>query len=278
MSEARTVSAEVEVAVDPATAFSAFTGEMNLWWVRGPINFFDAARAVAVTCESGVGGRLLEVYDETAGDSLELGRITVWQPGERLAWQSSVDDVAIDVRFDPTEGGTMVRVLASIPAGGQDRGGTMWLRVVPPWFGAWCARRDAAPREPADLGRLGVAVSYAKPATAARWLASVFGFETPGVLPDDDAGRHWIEFRVGNCSLIIERQDGARQDGARQDGGASTHVTWVFVDDLDSHFARAQAGGATIVEPVRQHGYRSYVADDLEGNRWRFAQARPTMR
>ena len=273
MSEARTVSAEVEVAVDPPTAFGAFTGEMNLWWVRGPINFFDAARAVAVTCESGVGGRLLEVYDEAAGDALELGRITVWQPGERLAWQSSVDDVAIDVRFDPTEGGTMVRVLASIPAGGQDRGGTMWLRVVPPWFGSWCARRDAAPREPADLGRLGVAVSYAKPATAAHWLASVFGFETPGVLPDDDAGRHWIEFRVGNCSLII-----GRLDGARPEGGTNTHVTWVFVDDLDSHLARAQAGGATIVEPIHQHGYRSYVADDLEGNRWRFAQARPTMR
>jgi hypothetical protein len=40
MSEARSVSAEVEVAVDPSPAFGAFTGEMNLWWVRGPINFF----------------------------------------------------------------------------------------------------------------------------------------------------------------------------------------------------------------------------------------------
>ncbi len=42
MSEARSVSAGVEVAVDPPTAFGAFTGEMNLWWVRGPMNFFDA--------------------------------------------------------------------------------------------------------------------------------------------------------------------------------------------------------------------------------------------
>ncbi|HLQ56051.1 MAG TPA: hypothetical protein VK162_17490 [Streptosporangiaceae bacterium] len=61
MSAARSVSAEVEVAVDAPTAFGAFTEEMNLWWVRGPINFFDSARAVAVTCEPGVGGRLLEV-------------------------------------------------------------------------------------------------------------------------------------------------------------------------------------------------------------------------
>jgi uncharacterized glyoxalase superfamily protein PhnB len=55
-------------------------------------------------------------------------------------------------------------------------------------------------------------------------------------------------------------------------------VPWIFVDDLDGHFARAQAGGATIVEGIHQHGYRAYVADDLEGNRWIFAQARPTMR
>ncbi len=273
MSEARSVSAGVEVAVDPPTAFGAFTGEMNLWWVRGPINFFDAARAVAVTCEPGVGGRLLEVYDEVSGDALELGRITVWEPGRRVCWQSSVDDVVIEVRFDPTAGGTTVRVRASIPADGADRGGTSWVRVVPPWFGAWCARRAAAPRQPQDTARLGLAVSYAKPATAARWLASVFGLETPGVLPDDDAGRHWIEFRVGNCSLII-----ARLAGDRPEGAPVTHVPWVFVDDLDGHFARAQAGGATIVEGIHQHGYRAYVADDLEGNRWTFAQARPTMR
>ena len=49
--------------------------------------------------------------------------------------------------------------------------------------------------------------------SAARWLASVFGLETPGVLPDDDAGRHWIEFRVGNCSLIIARLAGDRPEG-----------------------------------------------------------------
>jgi uncharacterized glyoxalase superfamily protein PhnB len=273
MSEARSISSEVAVAADAATAFGAFTDEMNLWWVRGPINFFDAARAVAMTCESGVGGRLLEVYDQAAGDALELGRITVWQPGERLAWQSSVDDVLIDVRFEPTADGTLVRVLATIPADGTSRGGTAWVNVVPPWFGTWCARRDTAPRQPEDLARLAVAVYYAKPATAARWLSSVFGLRTPDALPEDDAADRWIEFRVGNCSLIVFRLDGERPEGA-----VCTHVPWVHVDDLDSHFARARAGGATIVEDIHQHGYRAYVAEDLEGNRWTFAQARPSMR
>jgi hypothetical protein len=96
---------------------------MNLWWVRGPINFFDSARAVAKVCEPGVGGRILEVYDAATGEGLEVARITAWHPGERLAWRSSVDDVEVEVRFEPTASGTLVRVLAAIPSGGADRGG-----------------------------------------------------------------------------------------------------------------------------------------------------------
>jgi len=50
------------------------------------------------------------------------------------------------------------------------------------------------------------------------------------------------------------------------------------VDDLDAHFTHASAEGAKIIEPIHQHGYRAYEAADLEGRRWTFAQARPTMR
>jgi uncharacterized glyoxalase superfamily protein PhnB len=61
MTEARTVSSEVEVGVAPATAFTAFTEEMDLWWVRGPINFWsDGGRVVEIRCEPGVGGRITE--------------------------------------------------------------------------------------------------------------------------------------------------------------------------------------------------------------------------
>src|SRR6516164_3750596 len=156
------MSRQLRVAVDAQTAFRAFTAEMDLWWVRGPINFFDAARAVAKVCEEGVGGRILEVYE--SGDPLEVARITAWEPGVLVAWDSSVDDVRTEVRFTPTPSGTLVRVTATIPDGGADRGGTSYVRVVPPWFGAWCARRADAPRTPAELARLAVAVYYPKPA------------------------------------------------------------------------------------------------------------------
>jgi uncharacterized glyoxalase superfamily protein PhnB len=266
-------SVSVSVEVDPATAFSAFTEELDLWWVRGPINYFDATRAIEMRCEPGVGGRLLEVYDEATGAGRELGRITVWEPGVRLAWKSSVDDVEIDVRFVPAVAGTQVTVEATIPDGGADRGGTAWVRVVPKWFGAWCARRDTAPRPQRELARLAVGVYYAKPATAARWLASVFGFESPDPLPEQPEGEYghpWIEFRVGNCSLMVFKLEGPVLEPA-----PPTHVPWVFVDDLDAHLARAQAGGAKIVHGIRQTGFRAYTAEDLDGHQWTFAQARP---
>jgi uncharacterized glyoxalase superfamily protein PhnB len=278
MSEDRSRSSTVEVAADPVTAFAAFTEELDLWWVRGPINAYDSGRLVEMRCEPGVGGRILEVYDADTGDGLELARITVWEPGSRLAWKSSLDDVAIDVRFDPSEAGTVVRLEASVAEGGEDRGGSSFVAVTPAWFGAWMRRRDRAPRQLRDLGRVALTLHYARPAAAARWLADVFGFESPSPLPqgddpltDDKYGFPWIEFHVGNSSLIVEQLEGPPGDDA-----PITHVPWVFVDDLEAHFARVRENGARIAEEIKTHGYTSYVALDLEGRPWRFGQARPT--
>jgi uncharacterized glyoxalase superfamily protein PhnB len=275
-----TVSSAVEVAVDPDTAFAAFTGELDLWWVRGPINHHASGRALAMRCEPGVGGRLLEVYDDAAGDALELARITIWEPGKRLAWQSSIDDVGTDVTFEPAGDGCVVRVQARIPAGGHDRGGTSWVRVTPKWFGPWCARRDSAPREVRDLARLALGVSYARPAAAARWLADAFGFTSPDPLPEGadplpetSHGHPWIEFRLGHSSLMIFKLEAEPQPHP------PTHVPWVYVDDIAGHYERARTGGATIVTELGSPwGLPFYVAADLEGHQWMFAQARPTMR
>ena len=277
MSEARSRSSTVEVAADPLTAFTAFTDELDLWWVRGPINAYDSGRLVEMRCEPGVGGRILEVYDADTGEGLELARITVWEPDKRLAWKSSLDDVNIDVRFDPSPSGTVVRLEATVAEGGEDRGGSAFVSVTPSWFGAWMARRDSAPRELRELARFGLTLHYARPAAAARWLTQTFGFESPNDLPegedplsDDKYGFPWIELHAGNASLVIEPL------ADPVDHGTVTHVPWVFVDDLGAHFEQARENGAEIVEDIEHHGYTSYVALDLEGRRWRFAQARPT--
>lgn len=277
MSEGHSRSSEVEVAADPLTAFTAFTAELDLWWVRGPINAYDSARLVEMRCEAGVGGRILEVYDLESGEGLDLARITAWEPGEHLGWQSSLDDVRIDVYFEPVADRTLVRLEATVPAGGRDTGGSSFVSVAPPWFGAWMRKRDATAREPHDLARVALTLHYARPAAAARWLADAFGFESPSPLPvaddssSEDQGGTWIEFHVGNSSLMIEPLAGPPVDHAQ-----ITHVPWVFVDDVEEHLRHARAGGAAIVEGLSGHGFTSYVARDLEGRCWRFAQARPT--
>jgi hypothetical protein len=42
--DGRAVSSSVEVGVDPDTAFTVFSAELDLWWVRGPINHHAAGR------------------------------------------------------------------------------------------------------------------------------------------------------------------------------------------------------------------------------------------
>ena len=161
MTDIRSVSSEVEVGADPATAFLAFTEELDLWWVRGPINFWsDAHRVIEVRCEPGVGGRIMEILDSPdSGEVFVRARIAEWEPPERLCFDSAQDDVSTEVTFTPTTSGTLVRVLHSVPAGGDDNGGTSWSRVVPRWFGDSVGRRDRCPprgrrRCSAVLGRL----------------------------------------------------------------------------------------------------------------------------
>jgi uncharacterized glyoxalase superfamily protein PhnB len=262
-------SAAVEVSLDPLGAFTVFTAEIDSWWVRGPINFFDASNAVEMRFEPGVGGRILEIYDEASGAALELGRVTVWEPGARLAYRSSVDDTEVDVRFEGVEGGTRVRVTQSLVPGGE-RALLFWPRVLR-WLVPWCRERDGAGGGTRELARLSVAIYYEDPAAAARWLARVFQLGSWAGIPAEGEEPLWIELHVGSVAVFLFRREGESTETS------PTHALWVYVDDLDSHFAHARANGARIVSGIETHGYRGYVAEDVEGRRWTFAQARPTM-
>jgi uncharacterized glyoxalase superfamily protein PhnB/uncharacterized protein YndB with AHSA1/START domain len=282
VTEAQSVSSEVQVSVDPATAFRIFTDELDLWWVRGPINFWsDANRVIEVRCEPGVGGRIMEVLDAPdSGEVFVRARITAWEPPSRLCWDSAQDDVFTEVSFTPSGSGTLVCVRHTIPADGDDRGGTAWSRVVPRWFGDWIARRDRVPHEVRDVARLSLGVRYAKPVAAAHFLADAFGFGSVDDLPDEEHdpdvgyGYHWIEFRIGDALVHVFPLTGERRGPPTE-----THVPWIYVDDLDGHYARAKAAGAVVIEePHPFPGSMVYVAADPEGYHWRFSQARPTQR
>ena len=267
----RSASASIVVGLDPLRAFTAFTDEIDSWWVRGPINFVDSSRAVGMRIEPGVGGRVLEIYDEAGGDVLELGRITAWRPGERLTYRSLVDETAVDVVFAAVENGTRVQVTQTV-LGDEERALLFWPNALR-WLATWCDERERSRTARGEIARVSIALYYEDPAAAARWLERVFQLQSWSGVPAGDEDPLWIELHHGNVALLLFRLE----DGALADQPV-THEPWVYVDDLDAHFAHAKTSGAAIVSEIQQHGYRSYAAEDLDGRRWSFVQARPTMR
>jgi uncharacterized glyoxalase superfamily protein PhnB len=256
------MEATVEVEVEPESAFEAFALEMDQWWGNGPIDAWSFTRTVGRRIEPGVGGRVLEVYED---DVLELARITRWEPGRRLTWESCIDDVTIDVHFDATATGTLVRVEGHVPDGGRGGAGLSVVRVVEQWLPRFF-ERGRRPWPP--VGRLAVFVRSPKAATTARWLRDAFGFTPTGDLDGaDDAPSEWAwhELRLGSAMVVVAHGD---VPAAR-----SSVEPLVFVDDLQAHLIRAEAAGATIVRPIVDHGFASYEADDVDGRRWTFAQA-----
>jgi uncharacterized glyoxalase superfamily protein PhnB len=261
------VHKSVEVPIPPEEAFRIFTQEFDAWWVRSPTTFFDGARAREMRIEAGVGGRVLEVYGDD--DALERGRITAWEPPSRLVvdmWDGS----EATFTFDAEANGTRVAVTHSPPAGVEpDSSVAGTLDAMVSFFADRARDPGARPWNERDLPRLSPLLHYRDPIAAAHWLVTGFGLEgrppERGQLPRDFP----IPLRLGIAAVIIVGSDEVR---------SHDHGVYAYVDDLDAHFARARGAGATIVRDITTHGDRSYVAEDLEGHHWTFAQARPTQR
>jgi uncharacterized protein YndB with AHSA1/START domain len=107
----------VVVAVAPAVAFEIFTNEIDLWWRRGPRYRFLDRNPGTLCLETRLGGRLFESFPADSGAHvIEVGRVTVWEPPERLVltWRahdfSADESTEVDVRFEPAGAGTQVTV------------------------------------------------------------------------------------------------------------------------------------------------------------------------
>jgi activator of Hsp90 ATPase-like protein len=103
----------VEVALNPMIAFAVFTEEIGRWWRPGPINWNNSKRAIGTRMEAKVGGSWIEIYDEATGEGFEQGKITVWEPGSRLAFLyrdagKALDGTEVEVRFEAIDDGTRV--------------------------------------------------------------------------------------------------------------------------------------------------------------------------
>ena len=95
-------------------AFDAFTREIGLWWRHNGLFRFTPGPPGRMAFEPWPGGRLTET--DPHGRAFEIGRITQWAPGEKLAFTWRQASFALDqfteveVRFEPVGDETRVTV------------------------------------------------------------------------------------------------------------------------------------------------------------------------
>ena len=128
-------------------------------------------------------------------------------------------------------------------------------------------------------------IGYEDAPAAIEWLERAFGF-----VEDRDA-RYEENGTITHAELALEgstiytstpagyaspRTVRAESESARRAYNNSWVIDghFVEVDDIDAHYERARAAGATILgEPSEPgYGFRTYTAEDLEGHRWMFGQ------
>ena len=122
-------------------------------------------------------------------------------------------------------------------------------------------------------------LTYADAPAAIEWLCRVFGFEEVRRMEVGDGriGHAALSFG-GDQVMLASAFEEAGTRSPRELPALHQQIT-VYVDDVDVHFATAQAEGAEILsEPEDQFwGARSYWVQDLEGHRWTFQQQKRTV-
>ena len=125
------------------------------------------------------------------------------------------------------------------------------------------------------------ALRYRNAPAAIDWLCEAFGFEKHLVVPDEEGGIAHAQLKFGNGMIMLgsAREDrfGDVQVPPDAPDSTVTQSTYVIVDDVDGHHARAVAAGATVLVPPEDQDYggRLYMCRDPEGNLWSFGSYDP---
>ena len=110
-----------------------------------------------------------------------------------------------------------------------------------------------------------------------KFLDTAFGFveRSYHVDPDDSEHVH-AEMALGNAVVMIGHATPKFGIASPRQLNAVVAAVYAYVDDVDAHFRRARAAGATIKYELEDKpwGDRMYGARDAEGHEWYFATRR----
>lgn len=104
------------------------------------------------------------------------------------------------------------------------------------------------------------------------WLGRAFDFVEVMRVATPGGGIHG-EMLFDGQRLMMGRGSAEWRMASTAQVGTATQGVFIFLAEVDRHFARAEAAGAEIVDPPRDLSYgRSYTARDPEGHPWFFTQ------
>lgn len=127
-------------------------------------------------------------------------------------------------------------------------------------------------------------IAYENGASAMDWLAAAFGFRERARMLSQEGRLSHGEMDTGGGIIMLATPSTHYRGPKRHREECDLAKSWhdvpyiidgvlVYLDDVDAHFARAKAAGATILSEVEssQEGKR-YRAEDIEGHRWMFIE------
>jgi uncharacterized protein YndB with AHSA1/START domain len=133
--ELGTARLDIRVPLAPAAAFSLFTDGIDEWWPLDEGFTYGGDRFSEVHLEPRVGGRFFERFRD--GDEFDVGRVTVWEPPDRVVftWRDPdwIADTEVDVSFEPDGDGTRVVLTHR----GFERVGDSWEFHLGRWSSGW---------------------------------------------------------------------------------------------------------------------------------------------
>jgi uncharacterized glyoxalase superfamily protein PhnB len=112
-------------------------------------------------------------------------------------------------------------------------------------------------------------IVYQDPVEACAWLSRVFGFRENFRYGDPVSG---VQVLFGEVCVMLHRANPGTLSPSQL--GYGTQSLTLIVDDVDAHYARTVAEGATIVEELHEtiYGEQQYGVEDLAGHLWIFSQ------
>lgn len=131
------------------------------------------------------------------------------------------------------------------------------------------------PNPPSDMPRVTPHIFYDDVGAAIDWLTNAFGFPIRNRMTDKTGLVVHGELEIGPESLVMLglTEEHAEWTSPKTIEGKITHRLYIFVDDVDAHYAQAKAAGAVINRDIADQwwGDRCYECIDPEGHRWKFA-------